>query len=570
MASKSKPTSRPWTALAVILGVLVLLYASLFATSTTSPKLGLDLQGGTTVTLRPTTPAGAPKPTSGQINKAVDIIRARVNGLGVAEAEVVKQGQFIIISVPGKNSGQVVSLVGQTAKLTFREVLTEAAALPQPAPSASVHPSGSPAPSTSGNPTATLTPKPSASAKKRAISSALLAAPSPSATTKATTAIIPTPTPSSPATTTTSTTQPPANVIKLFTSTLPCSVYRDATVAAQDSDWVVSCDRDGHYKYLLKPARVVGTDVKGASAVIQQAGSVITGQWEVLLSFTGGGQKKFTKLTEELSPTKKQLAVVLDGEVQSAPAIQTVISGDASITGNFTQRQANDLANVLKYGALPLTFEKSQIQSVSATLGRDSLRAGLIAGAIGLALVILYCFLYYRAMGIVTVVSLAVSGLLVFGMVCALGKMIGFTLTLAGIAGLIVSIGITADSFVVFYERLKDEVREGRTPRSSVDRGWVRARRTILSADTVSFLAAVVLYLLSVGSVKGFAFTLGLSTLLDVVVVFLFTKPLVSILVKKNFFSSSRWSGLTSVARSGAESRRATGTASATVSTKEA
>ena len=569
MASKSKPTSRPWTALAVILGVLVLLYASLFATNTTSPKLGLDLQGGTTVTLRPTTPAGAPKPTSGQINKAVDIIRARVNGLGVAEAEVVKQGQFIIISVPGKNSGQVVSLVGQTAKLTFREVLTSAAALPQPSPSASVHPSGSPAPSKSGNPTATLTPKPSASAKKRAISSALLAAPSPSATSKATTAIIPTPTPSSPATTTTSTTQPPANVIKLFTSTLPCSVYRDATVAAQDSDWVVSCDRDGHYKYLLKPARVVGTDVKGASAVIQQSGSVITGQWEVSVSFTGSGQKKFTKLTQDT--LQKQVAVVLDGEVQSAPVIQSVIAGDASITGNFTQRQANDLANVLKYGALPLTFEKSQIQSVSATLGRDSLRAGLIAGAIGLALVILYCFLYYRAMGIVTVVSLAVSGLLVFGMVCALGKMIGFTLTLAGIAGLIVSIGITADSFVVFYERLKDEVREGRTPRSSVDRGWVRARRTILSADTVSFLAAVVLYLLSVGSVKGFAFTLGLSTLLDVLVVFLFTKPLVSILVKKTFFSSSRWSGLTSVARSGAESRLATtGTASATVSTKEA
>lgn len=564
MASKSKPTSRPWTALAVVAGILVVLYGTLFATHNVAPKLGLDLQGGTTVTLQPKAQTGSQKPTSAQINKAVDIIRARVNGLGVAEADVVRQGTFIIISVPGKSSRDVLNLVGRTARLTFREVLTSAAAKAVPATSASPNPSGSPKPSTSASPKATAKPNPSATLKRRVMSSALLAAPSPSATTAKTPSPAPTPAATTPAT---SADTPPADVIQAFQATLPCPTYAKAAADAADSAWVIACDRDGAGKYLLKPARVVGTDVKSASATVQQSGTVITGQWEVNISFTGKGQGKWTKLTHDT--VQKQVAVVLDGIVQSAPVIQTEIAGDAQVTGNFTHKEASDLANVLKYGALPITFETSQVQSVSATLGHDSLHAGLIAGGIGLALVILYCFLYYRAMGLVTVVSLAVSGLLVFGAVCALGKMIGFTLTLAGIAGLIVSIGITADSFVVFYERLKDEVREGRTPRSSVDRGWVRARRTILSADTVSFLAAVVLYLLSVGSVKGFAFTLGLSTLLDVLVVFLFTKPLVSILVKKPFFSTSRWSGLTIVAQSGAAARKAAGTPSPAL-TKEA
>jgi preprotein translocase subunit SecD len=231
--------------------------------------------------------------------------------------------------------------------------------------------------------------------------------------------------------------------------------------------------------------------------------------------------------------------------VQSAPTINERIPGSAQISGTFTQSDAQDLANILKYGALPLAFDKSQAVSVSATLGKESLHAGLIAGAIGLGLVLIYSFLYYRALGFITIASLAVSGALVYASIALLGAAIGFTLTLAGVAGFIVSVGVTADSFVVFYERIKDEVREGRTVRTSVDRAWVRARRTIISADTVSLLAAVALYLLSIGSVRGFAFTLGLSTLLDLVVVFLFTHPLVALLVRRPFFSTGRFSGLT-------------------------
>jgi preprotein translocase subunit SecD len=224
--------------------------------------------------------------------------------------------------------------------------------------------------------------------------------------------------------------------------------------------------------------------------------------------------------------------------------IEQRISGSAEISGSFTQQSASDLSNVLKFGALPIAFDKSQAVSVSATLGKQSLNAGLLAGAIGLALVVIYSFIYYRALGVVTIASLAVSAALTYACVVLLGQIIDFTLTLAGIAGFIVAIGITADSFVVFYERLKDEVHEGRTVRASVERSWVRARRTILSADTVSFLAAAALYWLSIGSVRGFAFTLGLSTLLDLVVVFLFTKPVVTLLVRMPLFSTSRFSGL--------------------------
>ena len=555
MARKS--TSRPWTRIAIVGGILAVLFGTMLGTGHTSPKLGLDLQGGTTVTLKPKAINGA-KVTSAQLNKAVDIIRQRVNGFGVAEADVVKQGTFIIISVPGKDSRSVVEQVGKTARLTFREVANEAAAAPEPvaSPSVSANPSAKPGASASpkASSSATIAPSPSSTASKRVISSALLAAsPAPAVTPNpvATTAITPNPLGTAAPTTTTGGDTAPAQIQAEFQANATCSQYNSLAADATDNSWVVACDRTSHFKFLLKPAKVVGTDVKGASATVGSNGQVITGEWQVNIQFKNSAFQKLTAAT-----VNKQVAIMLDGVVQSAPTIQQEIAGDAQITGTFTQREANDLANVLKYGALPLTFEKSQVQSVSATLGKDSLHAGLLAGGLGIILVLLYCFLYYRAMGIITVLSLLVSGLMVFGSVCVLGDLIGFTLTLAGIAGLIVSIGITADSFVVFYERLKDEVRDGRTPRSSVDRGWVRARRTILSADTVSFLAAMVLYLLSVGSVKGFAFTLGLSTLLDLVVVFLFTKPLMDILVKIPLFSTSRWSGLTSVAASGVASRR--------------
>ncbi len=279
--------------------------------------------------------------------------------------------------------------------------------------------------------------------------------------------------------------------------------------------------------------------MQGASAQLDQQ---LGNEWQVIVDFTGKGQNKFTDLTA--ATLGKQVAIVLDGVVLSAPTIQSRIDSDAQITGNFNQKSANDLANTLKYGALPLSFQNSQVEVVSATLGDDQLSAGLLAGGLGLAVVVLYALAYYRVLGLVTVLGLTVSGIITFAAVSILGDVIGFALSLAGIAGFIVAVGITADSFVVFFERLKDEIRDGRTPRTAADRAWVRARRTILSANTVSFLSAIILYFLSVGSVRGFAFTLGLSTLIDVLVVFLFTRPLVSWLVRYRWFTNPTVSGM--------------------------
>jgi preprotein translocase subunit SecD len=304
---------------------------------------------------------------------------------------------------------------------------------------------------------------------------------------------------------------------------------------------VVACD--GATKYMLDVAKVLGTDVKGADANIDSQ----TSQWQVTLSFKGGGQDKWTNLTKEAygdGTNKKQVAIVLDNKVVSAPTIQGVISGDAQITGSFTREQATLLSSQLRYGALPLTFVTQTAESVSATLGSEQLKAGLLAAGIGMLLVIVYAFFYYRLLGSVIFLSLILSGLLVFGALVVLGRQIGFTLTLAGIAGFIVSLGVAADSFVIYFERLKDEIRDGRSPRSAVPRAWVRARRTIISANTISILAAVVLYTFSVGSVKGFAFALGMATFLDLVTVFLFRHPIMTMFARTKAFLSPRVSGL--------------------------
>jgi preprotein translocase subunit SecD len=314
---------------------------------------------------------------------------------------------------------------------------------------------------------------------------------------------------------------------------------------------LVTCQEDGTEKFILGPAEVEGTDISGASAnLAQNSQGVTTGGWEVDLTFTGSGRTKFADTTRRLyslQDPQNRFGIVLDGLVVSAPGLNNgpITGGQAQITGSFTQQEASNLANVLKYGALPLAFDAGSVEQVSATLGGEQLRAGLIAGAIGLGLVVLYSLLYYRGLGLVSVASLVVSAILTYGFVVLLGWQIGFRLSLAGIAGLIVAIGITADSFVVYFERLRDEVRDGKSLRVAVEAGWVRARRTILAADFVSFLAALVLYALSVGSVRGFAFTLGLTTLLDIVVVFLFTKPIVTILARTTFYGQGhKWSGL--------------------------
>jgi preprotein translocase subunit SecD len=329
------------------------------------------------------------------------------------------------------------------------------------------------------------------------------------------------------------------------------------------SDYIIACDppTSPGAKYLLAPAGVEGTQVKTASAGLAQNGV----GWQVNLAFTGSGSSAWLNLTKTAynatgsgssgfgtcAPPKgcNAVAIVLDGVVQSAPAIQSaggIPGGQAQITGNFNESSASSLADVLKYGSLPLKFTQSDVQTVSATLGSRQLRGGLIAGAIGLGLVVLFSLLYYRALGLVTVGSLAVSGLVLYAVTTMLGhSSVGYTLSLPGIAGFIVAVGITADSFVVYFERLRDEIREGRRLRSAVERAWPRARRTILSADTVSLLAALVLYFVSIGDVRGFAFTLGLSTISDLFIVFFFTRPLLQLLGRRPAFDSGKaWTGI--------------------------
>lgn len=484
----AKPTGHPGRTVAILAIALVAFSALAILQGATSFKLGLDLRGGTSVTLQPRATAGG-KITSAAIDQAVSIIRQRVNSLGVAESEVSAQGtgvnRQIVISVPGATGRRIVDLVGQTAELRFRQVLVEGAA----------------------------------------------AATSASTDTKTAASL---PTGVTPA-------------LNAQYASLDCSNVKNRQGGGGDdpSAPLVTCNRAGTSKYILAPAEVLGSDVSKATAAIDQQGG---SGWYVLLNFNGNGTSKFGAMTTrvtKLATPQNQAAIVLDGLVVSAPRInEAIVSGSAQITGNFTQTDATDLANVLKYGALPLAFDRGEVQQISPTLGADQLRAGLLAGAIGLILVVLYSLLYYRGLGLVSIGSLAVAGAITVLSFLLLGKWIGFTLTLAGIAGAIVSIGITADSFVVYFERLRDEVREGRSLRTAVETGWARARRTILVADFVSLIASILLYFFAVGSVRGFAFTLGLTTVVDLVVVFFFTKPLVSVISRIGFYAQgSTWSG---------------------------
>ena len=508
------------------------------------PRLGLDLEGGTSVILTPRAERG--KVTKDALNQAVSIIRNRVDSFGVAEAEVTTASNNIVISIPGSQDRNILDTVKQTAELRFRPVLLAGA--PTPQTPASTSPTASSTPSGSGSPS----PSPTTSSNNAVVPKGLRKADTPSPSASA-----------SPSPTPTATTPAPPSATDLTPAVQKEYAELDCTKPEQVRQQIrsnqadnpkkvlVTCNQDGVEKYVLGPAEVLGTDVKSASAgLATNSQGLATGGWQVNLSFTGEGKSKFADTTRrlaQLSDPQNRFGIVLDGLVVSAPSLNNgpILGGQAQITGNFSQNEASDLANVLKYGALPLSFDAGEVQEVSATLGSDQLTAGVVAGLIGLALVVLYSLLYYRGLGLVTVASLAVSALLTYGLVVLLGWQIGFRLSLAGIAGLIVAIGITADSFVVFFERLRDEVRDGKSLRVAVEAGWVRARRTILAADFVSFLAAVVLYVLSVGSVRGFAFTLGLTTVLDIFVVFLFTKPLVTMLARTRFFGEGhRFSGL--------------------------
>ncbi|WP_327712052.1 protein translocase subunit SecD [Streptomyces sp. NBC_00464] len=539
---------RPGRSLALILIAMVALTGGMFLADQPTPRLGIDLAGGTSITLE----AKAEPGQESAINKtnmdtAVQIMERRVNGLGVSEAEVQTQGdRNIIVNIPkGTNSAQAREQVGTTAKLYFRPVLTVAQGTPTPAPSASSSDKASPSakPSASASDKASSSSaKPSASAttQGRAVTGALKADSTP--TPKAST----TPKASSTPTASAEEQAAAADLQKKFEA-LDCSSKASRSKASQGTkatDTVVACEQDGSAKYVLGPAEVDGTDVDSAKAAINQQ----NGQWIVQMEFTGGGAKKFHtttgKLAQQQSP-QNQFAIALDGEVVSAPSVSEALSANAEISGSFDQQSAEELANVLSYGALPLSFQEQSVTTVTAALGGEQLRAGLIAGAIGLALVVIYLVAYYRGLAFIALLSLLVSGILTYTIMSLLGPAIGFALNLPAVCGAIVAIGITADSFIVYFERIRDEIREGRTLRPAVERAWPRARRTILVSDFVSFLAAAVLFVVTVGKVQGFAFTLGLTTLLDVVVVFLFTKPVMTLMARTKFFASGHpWSGL--------------------------
>ncbi len=519
----STSTSRPGRALVALLVILIAGASVIFLQGTTKIRFGLDLQGGTSVVLQPRVDGANGSVTAASIDQAVSIIRQRVNSLGVAESEVVAQGsginRQIIISVPGESGERVVDLVGQTAELRFRQVLAVGSAVEAPA---------APAPT----PTSAATPAPSGSKLNK--SAPFFSNPSP-----APSPLVTPNTPAQPQAATPVDAQISDELSQQFAK-LDCTNEENLVGGSDDPDKpLVTCDRDGVSRYVLGPAEVLGRQVRTATAGIDQQG---TGGWFVSLAFNKEGTKKFGEITQRvvsLTPPQNQVAIVLDGLVVSSPRIiDAILGGQAQITGNFTQQEASDLANVLKYGSLPLAFDRGEVQQVSPTLGSDQLRAGILAGALGLLLVIIYSFFYYRALGIVTVGSLALAALLLWMAAIILGENLGFTLTLAGIAGTIVAIGITADSFIIYFERLRDEIREGRTFRSAVESAWIRARRTIIISDVVSLIAATLLFIFAIGGVRGFAFTLGLTTIIDLLIIFLFTKPLITVLAKVPFFAN--------------------------------
>ena len=605
MAPPSRSGSRPGRALAAIAVLILVMLISITGSETFNPGnwhkqfrvgLGLDLSSGTQVVLKAATAKGAP--SGDAMQQAISVLESRVNGTGNSGARVQQQGSdLIVVSVPGKAPQDVINLVSSTAKLSFRPVYLEGPYTGSATPTPSTTPSGKAtgAPSPSATPTgsaksATGAPTPSTSASPKASAQAEAARlASPSAT--------PTGTASAKASSTPSTT-PKAGATPTPTSSAAAAVtYGDASLVnaptkklfdklvckpgpnptTVDDSWkasvgysdagdqwdelknqIVSCDPAGT-KYVLGPAVFEGTQLTGVTPALQQNST----QWVVNLSLNGEATKAFGTLTtnqfNKYFPTAStnqddaaldSTAIVLDGNVQSAPQTQGALtSGQFTISGpqpnGFTQSQATQLTNVLKYGQLPLNFTLQDVQSISPQVGRSSLDAGLMAGILGLILVIIYLFYYYRGLGLVSVSSLLIASLLAYLSVVLLSRYQNFTMSLSAIAGLVVAIGITADSFIVYFERLRDEVRDGKTLRPAIEAGWKRARRTILVSDTVSFLAALLLYHFATSDVQGFAYTLGLTTLIDVLVVFLFTKPMVTLLAGTKFFSSGhKWSGL--------------------------
>jgi preprotein translocase subunit SecD len=483
------------------------------------PALGLDLQGGVSVVLQPV--AGSDLST---LDTAAQIIRNRVDGLGIAEPDVSRQGSSVVVDLPGaKNQQEALDLVGKTAELRFRPVIGELPFSDQPATTTTTVKGQT----TTTQKGATTTVPPTTTTKgkalpSRAIDAAPIAAVRPA---QEATTVPPTPTTqAAPDTTAKGTT--PTTVAPQQTNS--CQNGKLITPQAQntaDAKQVVLPDTKKTVCFVLGPTALTGRNIGTATATLDPSQG-----WLVQVHFKNDDfvQKVATPFVNQ------NVAITLDQEVESAPKINPGITGqDVQITGNFSEKEANQLALALKYGSLPVVFKTATSQTVSPTLGKDQLHAGIVAGLIGLALVMLYMLFFYRLLGLVVWVGLALTGMVFFSLVTWLSASRGLTLTLAGVTGIIVSVGVTVDSYVVYFERLKDEVRTGKTVRSSLDSGFARAFRTIIAADLVSLLGAVVLYFLAAGSVRGFAFFLGLSTFLDLVLAYCFMHPAVLLLARK-------------------------------------
>jgi preprotein translocase subunit SecD len=581
VAPPRKSGSRPGRALALLVALIVVMLIGIVGSNIGSPGkwhqdfkvgLGLDLSSGTQATLRAVTEKGKAPPQD-DMKTAVAIINDRVNASGNTGVSVQQEGASDIqVTAPGQGSQQLINTVDTTAQLRFRAVLLAGSSAAAATPSTSATPSASPSASGSSAAKAKASASPSASTKAYIKPAAATPSPSAQATSsagaKASSSASPSASASASPSATSSTAAYAGNpsavspeTMKLFTK-LDCSDLNTwkSKLGYTEPEWdnpntqTVACGSDGT-KYVLDKAVILGTDVTGQSSGIDTTSN----QPVVNLTLNGRATKAFGALTatqaskytpnastNEDDAVLAMTAIVLDGNVVSAPqTTEAIPGGQVQITGLGSQEAATQLAQELKFGALPLTFKVVNTITITPTLGKSQLDAGLIAGGIGLILVVIYSFLYYRGLGTVSVSSLLIAALIGYLAVVLLTKYQNYTLSLAGIAGLIVAIGITADSFVVFFERLRDEVRDGRTLRAAVESGWKRARRTILVSDTVSFLAALLLYIFAVGDVKGFAYTLGLTTLIDVVVVFLFTKPVVTLLARTKFFGQGhKWSGL--------------------------
>ncbi len=540
----------------VTLGVVIVVMAAALAAgitwskATLTPKLALDLEGGTEIILTPVPEAQTSgQVTSSTITQAISVIRQRIDASGVAESQISSQGSGstakIVVSLPGTPSPETVKLVTTSAQMEFRPVLKQSySTTPTPTPTPTSTPGAIPTPTASGA-AAVASPAATAAASPAA-STAPTPTPSPTASAAAGAG------PSNPSDATYYVTP---DVQKQFDN-LDCTDAKNRAggVNGPADAAFVTCSQDGLSKFVLGPVELEGRHISGATSGLQILPNGTTGtNWVVNLKLDGEGTTKFAATTTRLyayhqksqSPLD-QFAVVLDGLVVSAPSVNSIIpNGQAEISGSFTRVSAATLANQLSFGSLPVSFQVESQQQISATLGSEQLQKGLLAGLIGLILVVIYSLIQYRVLGLLTVASLVLAATITYLVITLLSWTQGYRLSLPGVAGLIVAIGITADSFIVYFERIRDELRDGRPLTAAVEHGWARARRTILASDAVNFMAAAALYLLAVGSVRGFAFTLGLTTIIDLIIVFFFTHPMMEIISKMRFFNGGhRLSGL--------------------------